>query len=480
MLSSTGHPRGREIGTIMTEQLPGSGEQPEQQPWTQPGYGAQYPPPYPQAPYPYAYGPAPTPPPPTPGASGGRSWVRSPFFKYGAGAAAVVVACGLAFGAGTTVSHTRVVHVPAASNNGSSADNPFGSDPFGLNNGNGDGTGDGSSGSSGEGGSSGSGSGGFGFGGSGSSGSGSSGTATLPSASATQSVGVVDIDTNLKYQGAQAAGTGMVLDASGDILTNNHVIDGATTIKVTVVSTGKTYTAKVVGTDPTADIAVVRAVDASGLATANFGDSDSVKVGAAVTGVGNAGGTGGTPSAATGKVLALHQSITASDDGSNAEKLPDVIVSDAPIQAGDSGGPLYNAQNQVVGIDTAANTSGSSQAFSIPIDTARSLASQILAGNQTTAIHIGLPGFLGVSVGTSQAEAGTLVSGLVSGGPADQAGIVAGDRITKVNGSKTSTPTALTKVMATLDPGDRVSVTYVTSGGTTHVVTLTLATGPAD
>jgi S1-C subfamily serine protease len=134
--------------------------------------------------------------------------------------------------------------------------------------------------------------------GNGSTGSGSSGT--TGSATEAQQAGVVDINTVLDYGTAKAAGTGIILSSDGEILTNNHVIDSSTSISVTVVSTGKTYTASVVGTDPTADVAVIKLQGASGLTTANLGDSSTVKVGDAVTAVGNAGGTGGTPSSPSG------------------------------------------------------------------------------------------------------------------------------------------------------------------------------------
>src|SRR5882757_1789430 len=178
------------------------------------------------------------------------------------------------------------------------------------------------------------------------------------SATAAQQVGVVDINTVLTYQGAEAAGTGMVLTSSGEVLTNNHVVEGATSIKVTIVSTGATYTAKVVGTDPTDDVAVIQLQNASGLQTAKFGDSSDVKAGDAVTAVGNAGGTGGTPSAAKGSVTATGQTLTASDEnGSNAETLTGMIEINAAVVAGDSGGPLYDADGNVIGMDTAASTS---------------------------------------------------------------------------------------------------------------------------
>jgi S1-C subfamily serine protease len=408
------------------------------------------PPPPPYPPYPphaYSFGSGAVPP--------GRGRGRTRLLRYGAGGAAVVTACALAFAVGTTQAHTKVVRVPQASTGFGSTgfgsgtgQDPFGQldpyDPLGQSNGSG--------------------------------GSGGTGTAT-----SAQQVGVVDITTNLKYQGAEAAGTGMVLDSSGDVLTNNHVVNGATSIRVTVVSTGRSYTAKVVGTDPTQDIAVIKLANASGLTPANFGDSSSVRVGDTVTGVGNAGGAGGTPSAATGTVTALNQSITAADDGGgNAEKLPNVMVSNAGIQSGDSGGPLYNSKNQVIGIDTAANTSGTTQGFSIPINTALSIAHQIETGPETTSIHLGYPAFLGVSVSSSDTGSGVLVNGVVSGGPAARAGLAAGDRITRVGSTSTATASALTAAMAKLEPGDHVTVTYLDASGRSHTVTLTTATGPAD
>jgi S1-C subfamily serine protease len=290
----------------------------------------------------------------------------------------------------------------------------------------------------------------------------------------------VDIYTRLQYQGAAAAGTGVVLTSDGEILTNNHVINGATTIRVVVVSTGKTYTAKVVGTVPTKDIALLKIENASGLQTANLGNSDSVAVGDQVTGVGNAGGNGGTPSAASGKVTALNKTITASDeDGSGAETLHGVIVTDAPIQAGDSGGPLYNADNKVIGIDTAASTSGQSVGFAIPINNALALVQAIRTGVQTSAVHIGYPGFLGVSVAPSQGG-GALIEQVVTGGPAAKAGIEAGDVITRVGSTTITNANQLQKAVSTKDPGDKVSVSYTDQNNTRHTASVTLATGPAD
>ena len=151
--------------------------------------------------------------------------------------------------------------------------------------------------------------------------------------------GLVDINTTLGYQQEQAAGTGIVLSSNGVILTNNHVIDGATSISVTDIGNHKTYTASVVGYDRTKDIAVLQLHNASGLQTATLGNSSNASVGENVVGVGNAGGTGGTPSAAGGTVTALNQSITASDDGDGtSEQLSGLIETNADIQPGDSGG----------------------------------------------------------------------------------------------------------------------------------------------
>jgi S1-C subfamily serine protease len=220
-------------------------------------------------------------------------------------------------------------------------------------------------------------------------------------------------------------------------------------------------------------------VNASGLQTANLGDSGSVAVGDSVTGVGNAGGSGGTPSAAAGKVTALNKTITASDeDGSSSETLHGVIVTNAPIQAGDSGGPLYSSDDKVIGIDTAASTSGASTGFAIPINTALSIVDEIKKGVETSSVHIGYPGFLGISMAPSTTA--PLIYQVVSGGPAAKAGLGAGDVITKVNSTAVRNQTQLKKTVSTLDPGSKVSVTYLDQANASHTVTVTLTAGPAD
>jgi len=304
------------------------------------------------------------------------------------------------------------------------------------------------------------------------------------SATAAQQVGVVDIDTVLQYQGAEAAGTGMILTSSGEVLTNNHVIDGATSIKVTVVSTGASYTAKVVGTDPSDDVAVLQLQGASGLQTAKIGNSSGVNVGDAVTAVGNAGGVGGTPSAAKGSVVALNQTLTASNEnGSNAETLTGMIEINAAVVAGDSGGPLYDSHDDVVGMDTAASSQfgyggGQTVAYAIPISKALSIADKIESGQASSTIHIGNPAFLGVSLEDSQS--GPVVASVGNGTPAASAGLQAGDVITSVDGKSVSSAQDLATTIAGHHPGDKITLSWTDSSGQSHTATITLATGPAD
>ncbi len=392
-------------------------------------------------------------------------------FLYGTVAAAVAAAVA-AGGIAVAVTHD-------GSSSQTSASAPSTTNPFSGNSGNG---------SSGSGTSPfGSGQDPFGQNGSGSSGSGSSGS--TGTATAAQSVGIVDINTVLDYGQGKAAGTGIVLSSDGEILTNNHVVQDSTAISVTVVSSGKTYTAKVVGTDPSDDVAVIQLQNASGLTTAKLGDSSSVKVGATVTAVGNAGGTGGTPSAATGTVTALNQSITASDDnGSNAERLSGMIQVDADVEPGDSGGALYdNSTGKVVGMDTAASSSSSrfqssasTTGFAIPIETATKIAKQIEGGTDNDTIHQGYPAFLGVQLSPASQYDGAAVAGIVPGSGAAKAGLVAGDLITSVDGKQVSDATALSSLMETHNPGDKISVGYTDSSGASHTVTITLGQGPAD
>lgn len=322
--------------------------------------------------------------------------------------------------------------------------------------------------------------------------SGTSAGTSSTEASATQLVGVVDVVTTIDFGSGQAAGTGIVLTSSGRILTNNHVVSGATSIKVTDLSTGKSYTADVVGTSPTNDVAVIQLEDASGLQAARLGDSASVSVGDAVVGVGNAGGDAGTL-ASSGRVTALDQSINATDEsGQQSEQLIGLIETNAPIEAGDSGGPLYAADGTIIGIDTAgqssARTGATVAAYAIPIDHALDIAKRIVAGESSTTIHQGRPAFLGVTQPTSSSGrsgftssgAGVTISGVIPGTAAGKAGLAAGDTITSLGGMSVTSPSALSAAIAAHHPGDSVKVTWVDASGKIHTATVTLGEGPAD
>jgi S1-C subfamily serine protease len=313
--------------------------------------------------------------------------------------------------------------------------------------------------------------------------------------------GLVDINTNLSYQSEEAAGTGMVLTSDGEVLTNNHVIDGATSISATDVGNGKTYKATVVGYDRTGDVAVIKLTGASGLTTVSIA-SRSAAVGQAVVGVGNAGGTGGTPSAAGGSVTAVDQSITASDDGGgNAESLTGLIETNAGIKPGDSGGSLVNTEGKVLGMDTAASADSAyvetaSQGYAIPIHTALAIAHQIEAGDASSTVHIGATGFLGVSIATSSSNNGIFggsgfggggnsgstqgadVQGTLGGSPAAQAGLVSGDVITAVDGHQVSSPSDLSNIMEQYHPGDTVQLQWENSSGQSQTASVTLESGP--
>jgi S1-C subfamily serine protease len=247
-------------------------------------------------------------------------------------------------------------------------------------------------------------------------------TVSMHAATRAKQVGIVDINSVLGNRNAQAAGTGMLLTSNGEVLTNNHVVRGATGIAVTVVSTGASYTATVLGTDPSADVAVLHLAHASGLATAKLSASPA-SVGEAVTAVGNAGGAG-TLTAASGTVTALNQSIIATDPNGSTEQLNGLIETDADVQPGDSGGPLYGAAGTVVGVDTAAASGGPVRSFAIPIATAEQIATRIGHSLTSTTVHQDSPAFLGVSV--SDAQGGAAVLGVLANGPAAQAGVTAG------------------------------------------------------
>jgi S1-C subfamily serine protease len=445
-----------------------------------PGYGGP-----PTGPgYPGSYLPPPPPPPP----SGHQPRRR---FRTGiaiAGATVIALGAGIGIGAAAWNNSPTPLSASAPSNATSPGSGSSGS-PFGSGN-----------------------SGGFsvpgGEGNSGSSGTSNNGGPSDVSAIADKvDPGLVDINTSLGYAQEEAAGTGIVLTSNGEILTNNHVIEGATTISVTDVGNGKTYTASVVGYDRTQDIAVLKLNDASGLQTATIGNSKDVSVGEDVVGIGNAGGTGGTPSAAGGTVTDLNQSINASDEGDGStEQLTGLIETNADIQPGDSGGSLVTTSGQVVGIDTAASDgfsfqSTGNQGYAIPINEATSIAKQIEAGTSSSNVHIGATSFLGVYVETtsdgsgsgfggsgfggnggenngSTTTSGAVIYSVITSSPAQEAGLAGGDTITSVNGKTVASPDALTNMLEPFHPGNTVTIGWTDTSGQTHTAKVQLSSGP--
>jgi S1-C subfamily serine protease len=521
---------------------------------------------------------------PPPGPHGTQQWSwaaapAAPRARHRGRATTAVVAAALIAGAAVgvgvghltwaTSSDTPAAVAPSNSGTGSSGSSGSGSGGgfSGLGNGaNGSGSsgsgnaGSGTGGFAGNGsGGNGSGSNGFGGNGFGSSGTGSGSVSTSPGSPSDVSAiaakvtpGLVDVNLTLGYQDNEAAGTGIVLTSTGEVLTNNHVVDGATNISVTDLANSKTYSAKVVGYDSTHDVAVLQLVGAKDLQTVSPGDSSKVSVGQQVVGIGNAGGAGGTPSAAGGAVTALDQTITAEDTGSGtSEQLSGLIGTNAQIQQGDSGGPLVNTAGQVVGMDTAGSTgeasslptstggpstggvglsadTGGSQSigFAIPINSALSIVKQITSGQGTSTVHVGDTAFIGIGVepvssgnglggngpggyggngyggngyggngygdggfgsqgsgvgssGSGSAPtSGALITQVVTGSPAEQAGLVAGDVITSLDGQSVTSPQSLAAALVPHHPSDSVTVVWTDQSGQSHTASLNLTSGP--
>jgi len=344
--------------------------------------------------------------------------------------------------------------------------------------------------------------------------------------------GLVDITATLKYQSETAEGTGMVISASGLVLTNNHVIDDSTSVYASLAGSGKSYRAKVIGYDAIDDVAVLQLIGASGLQTVSFANSSQVDIGTPVLALGNAQGKGGvTP--AVGVINALNRSINASDSGSGTtEKLHGMQQTSAQIQQGDSGGALADNAGQVIGMITAANTSaaqpGGTIGFAIPINTALSIERQIAAGDSTSKIYIGAPGFLGVIVPTSSstiprqqaldeqaylrrsggggytplppgngisaciqndtqvsvpamlapASAGVLIIDVICGTAVADLGVQGGDVITAVDGQAMTVPDTLGAYLAKFHPGTPVTISWTGTNGGEHTSAVTLGSGP--
>jgi S1-C subfamily serine protease len=317
----------------------------------------------------------------------------------------------------------------------------------------------------------------------------STGTSNLNAAALAAAIdpSVVDVVNTLAGGTGLAEGTGFIINSSGDILTNNHVIDGAQSVTVQIDGAGPQLPATVLGYDPVDDVALIKINDISGLnlKVAPLGNSDNLTIGADVVAIGNAYGKGGTPAVVSGTVADLDQSITASDGGSS-ENLTGMIQMNADIVSGDSGGPLVNAAGKVIGMDTAGTETGASfsgqsttiQGFAIPINTALQVAQQIESGKSSGSINVGSGPYIGVEVEDSAAASGALVSQVEPSTPAASAGLVAGDVIDSLNNTQVTSSGDLSTALETLHPGESVQLGWVDSSGQQHTSSITLASGP--
>ena len=275
---------------------------------------------------------------------------------------------------------------------------------------------------------------------------------------------VVSIKTN-----AGAQGSGVIVSADGLILTNNHVIEGATSYKVTLFN-GDVKTAEVVGSEPANDVAVIRIKDGAGLTAADLGSSDALKVGDDVLAIGNALALAGSPTVTRGIVSAKERIV---DEPNNNVHLEHMLQTDAAINPGNSGGPLINTAGQVVGINTAVNLDGQNIGFAISIDSVKSIIDDIKAGKAP----VKAKAFLGVSTeAVSQLSPtiksnygivttdGAFVSEVVPDSGAAVAGLQAGDTITDIDGTKIASNKDVGAVIAKHVPGDSLKITYERKG----------------
>lgn len=282
---------------------------------------------------------------------------------------------------------------------------------------------------------------------------------------------VARIDTRISYQRAIGAGTGIVLDGGGAVLTNFHVVQGADTITATIA--GRPFQADLVGYDRHRDIAVLQLRGAGGLPVAVLGDSNQLTAGDPVVALGNARGSDSPLTQEGGEVVAFGRTIDAKDElTGSSEQATGLIEFAAPVRAGDSGGPLVNGAGQVVGVTTAATVNyrmePGGEGFAIPINDALATANQIRSGVPTNTVHIGPPTLLGVGVSSrNQQESlpGVIIFEVLQGGPAQLAGLRDGDVLLSIDGAQLNSATTLTDVLDRRYPGDVVELAWIDRAG---------------
>jgi S1-C subfamily serine protease len=290
---------------------------------------------------------------------------------------------------------------------------------------------------------------------------------------------VVVVDTNLAYENGAAAGTGMVLTSSGEILTIKVAVPGH--LAQLQGDRGRVQRLEGRRGDPTAER--VEPEDRG------HRQLLGTEAGAKITAVGNAGGRGSSTSA-TGTVTGLARSVGVQNDSGGTEQLSGLVETNADLQPGDSGGPLLDSAGKVVGMDTAGSVGGggfstpaASDGLAIPINTALALAKQIESGTASTIVHIGTTPFLGVGVEPGQsvpfedtgATSGLILANVVSGGSAAEAGLATGDAITAVDGKAVNAESDLQSILLAEKPGDKVAIDYSDTSNQAQSTTATLA-----
>jgi putative serine protease PepD len=266
---------------------------------------------------------------------------------------------------------------------------------------------------------------------------------------------------------ASGEGTGVIISSDGYVLTNAHVVEGASKVSVATAGSAKALSATVIGADEAHDVALLKVDNASGLPAAELGRSSDVKVGEDVVAIGNALGLRGDPTVTRGIVSALNRTV---------ENLTGMIQTDAAINPGNSGGPLVNSSGQVIGINTAVAADGAQNiGFAIPIDKAKALADRLKTGQGPAPVA-----FLGVSTTeTSDGSGGAQVVDLVAGGPAQKAGLAIGDLIVTFDGKPVAGADSLSGLVQARQPGDTVQV-VVERNGSSRTISVTLGTKPAN
>lgn len=276
---------------------------------------------------------------------------------------------------------------------------------------------------------------------------------------------------------SQSAGTGMIVTSDGYVLTNKHVIDGASKVQV-ITDAGDTYTdVEIVGTDPLNDVAYLKIKNVKDLPTVTLGDSKTVAVGQPVLAIGNA--LGAYQNTVTqGVISGTGRSLEASDStGKNSETLTDMLQTDAAINPGNSGGPLVNAAGDVIGINTAVSTSANGLGFAIPISATKGMLNRIVAGKSAQRAYLNMA-YATVTPSVAKknnlsVSHGAYINKIGTGGPADKAGLQEKDIITKVGGVEIGRAGSVSTLIGEYQVGDKVEITYRRGDETkTTVVTL--------